>query len=210
MKTKQVIILFAALVCGVMLFSLSAFAESNDNLVPYTPSGTQVDQSVGTVVDESNGTTDYAGQLFQGTELSKNETVSGVVNMTAKAASALITLVLGVITSIITISMVIDICCLLIEPLTGLLSKLPIKLFSREVSAITGVQYVGNTEGAATETVEKVDLKGKPAFFYYIEKKALLIIPALILLTLLGTGLLFDGIFFVTNKVVGLFDNLLH
>ncbi len=209
MKTKQIVCLFIALVCGAVLFSLSAFAADNNSLTPYTPGGSQVEQS--TVGSSSNPAPDYAGQLFQNPELSQNETVNKAVTSVAKVASALITLVLGVITSILTIQMVIDICCILIKPLTSLLATLPFQVFNDEVTEITGIQYVGNTgEKGSSGTVEKVDLKGKPAFFYYLEKRALIIIPAIIILILLGTGLLFDGVFFIANKVVALVDNALH
>lgn len=210
MKTKQIVCLFIALVFGATLFSLSVFAADN-NLTPYTPGGSQVEQD--TDSSSSGGgknTPDYAGQLFQETEFSKNETVTEVTTTIAKIASAFITCVLGVLTSLLTISMVIDICCLLFKPLTRILAKAPIQLFTDEVSAITGIQYVGNTEGAASENVEKVDLKGKPAFLYYLEKRALLIFPAVIILILLGTGLLFDGVFFFANKIVAVIDNFLH
>lgn len=213
MKNKRILGAFLMMLCCIFMFSVQAFADNN--LVPYNPGGTSaVTESGGTPTGGASGQgnssepTDYAGQLFQETQIMENETVNATVGAIAKVASALITLVLGAITSILSIIMVIDICCLLIKPLTGLLAKLPIQLFSDEVSAITGIQYTGNTEGGGGATVEKVDLKGKPAFFYYIEKKAVTIIPAIIILILLGTGLLFKGVFFVSNHVVSWFAGL--
>lgn len=210
MKNKRILGVFLMMLCCMFMFNVSAFADNN--LVPYNPgsssSVTSESTTSGAETSSDSGTKDYAGQLFQETQIMENETVSGAVNTIANFASMLITLVLGAITSILAIIMLIDICCLLIKPLTGILAKLPIQLFSDEVSAITGIQYVGNTEGSST-TVEKVDLKGKPAFLYYIEKKALLIIPAIILLILLGSGLLFKGVFFVANIVVSWFEGLL-
>lgn len=211
MKNKRALGVFLMMLCCVFMFSMSAFADNN--LVPYNPGGTitvaDSNTSAGTAGNTGGEPTDYAGQLFQETQIMENETVNATVSAIANVASALITLVLGAITSILSIIMVIDICCLLIKPLTGLLAKLPIQLFSDEVSAITGIQYTGNTEGGGGAAVEKVDLKGKPAFLYYIEKKAVTIIPAIIILILLGTGLLFKGVFFVSNVVVSWFAGLL-
>lgn len=210
MKNRRIFCMIFMMLCCVFMLNIVAVA-AND-LVPYNPGGQTT--TSGTTAPESDtessgsGIQDYAGQLFLETKINENETVTGVVQTISNVASWFITFVLGAITSILTIIMVIDICCLLIKPLTGLLAKLPIQLFSDEVSAITGIQYVGNTEGGSTGTVEKVDLKGKPAFFYYLEKKALLIIPAVVILILLGTGLLFDGVFFVANCVVTWFANL--
>lgn len=211
MKIKRALcVIFSCMFCFVLL-GVSAFA-AND-LTPYQPGGTTEQSTPSTPTTPSGGNggdvPDYAGQLFQGTELTPNETVQGVVDSISNVASALITFVLGALTSILTIGIVIDICCLLIKPLTSALAKLPIQLFSDEVTAITGIQYTGSTEGGSNTSIEKVDLKGKPVFLYYLEKKAFLIIPSVVILILLGTGLLFKGVFFVSNHIVSIFANLL-
>lgn len=210
MKNKRILGMFLMMLCCMFMFSMSAYADNE--LVPYNPGNTTStaanNTSTGTSASNDSGPTDYAGQLFQETQIMENETVNATVQTIAQIASGLITLVLGAITSVLSIIIVIDICCLLIKPLTGILAKLPIQLFSDEVSAITGIQYTGNTEGGGGATVEKVDLKGKPVFLYYIEKKAITIIPAVIILILLGTGLLFKGVFFVANVVVSWFAGL--
>lgn len=213
MRIKRALSIIFSCVCCLVFLSMSAFA-AND-LTPYQPGGTTEQSTPTTPTTPSggnnggNGVPDYAGQLFQETEISPNETVQGVVSSISNVASALITFVLGALTSILTIGIVIDICCLLIKPLTSALAKLPIQLFSDEVSAITGIQYTGSTEGGSNTSVEKVDLKGKPVFLYYLEKKAFLIIPSVVILILLGTGLLFKGVFFVSNHIVSIFANLL-
>lgn len=210
MKNKRILGMFLMMLCCMFMFSMSAYADNE--LVPYNPGSTTStaanNTSTGTSTSNDSGPTDYAGQLFQETQIMENETVNATVQTIAQIASGLITLVLGAITSVLSIIIVIDICCILIKPLTGILAKLPIQLFSDEVSAITGIQYTGNTEGGGGAAVEKVDLKGKPAFLYYIEKKAITIIPAVIILILLGTGLLFKGVFFVANVVVSWFAGL--
>lgn len=210
MRKKHILCTFLVFMCFVFTLGISAFA-TND-LVPYSPGGQDVSSSADSVESDtgtSSGVHDYAGELFLETKIEETEAVTNMITAIANVASWLITLVLGTLTSILTIIMVIDICCLLIKPLAGLLAKLPIQVFSDEICAITGIQYTGNTEGASTGTIEKVDLKGKPAFLYYLEKKALLIIPAVIILILLGTGLLFDGVFFVANNVVSWVAGLL-
>ena len=160
MKNKRILGMFLMMLCCMFMFSMSAYADNE--LVPYNPGSTTStaanNTSTGTSVSNDSGPTDYAGQLFQETQIMENETVNATVQTIAQIASGLITLVLGAITSVLSIIIVIDICCLLIKPLTGILAKLPIQLFSDEVSAITGIQYTGNTEGGGGAAVEKVDL----------------------------------------------------
>lgn len=124
--------------------------------------------------------------------------------------SRIITFVIGVVPYVMGISMVIDIVCLLIKQVNVLLAGLPIQLYSDTVIEINGIQFVGTGEGnKGTTNVEKKDLKGQSKFLYYIKSKFFDILIAVTLFLLLHTGILFNVIFWIANRIVGWIDGLI-
>lgn len=196
--------------CWICLFSTSVLAANN--LVPYddtSQSSSATTSTVSTPGDSSKEPHDYAGEIFQDVKYSEDPAVTGAVSSVAKVLSWIITFVIGVVPYVMGILMVIDIVCLLIKQVNVLLAGLPIQLFSDTVIEINGIQFVGTGEGnKGTTNVEKKDLKGQSKFLYYIKSKFFDILIAVTLFLLLHTGILFNVIFWIANRIVGWIDGL--
>ena len=190
--------------CWIGLFSTSVLAANN--LVPYddtSQSSSVTAVTASTPEDSVKEPHDYAGEIFQDVKYSEDPAVTGAVSSVAKVLSWIITFVIGIL-------MVIDIVCLLIKQVNVLLAGLPIQLYSDTVIEINGIQFVGTGEGnKGTTNVEKKDLKGQSKFLYYIKSKFFDILIAVTLFLLLHTGILFNVIFWIANRIVGWIDGLI-
>lgn len=197
--------------CWIGLFSTSVLAANN--LVPYddtSQSSSVTAVTVSTPEDSVKEPHDYAGEIFQDVKYSEDPAVTGAVSSVAKVLSWIITFVIGVVPYVMGILMVIDIVCLLIKQVNVLLAGLPIQLYSDTVIEINGIQFVGTGEGnKGTTNVEKKDLKGQSKFLYYIKSKFFDILIAVTLFLLLHTGILFNVIFWIANRIVGWIDGLI-
>lgn len=190
-----------------------ATAFADNELIPYDPSGTiqstisETQTKPSTPSASSSTQTDYAGILFENPQIVKDETVQNVTNSVTNFASILITLVISIAPVLLTIQIVIDVICILFKPVATGFSRLPLQINSNEAIAITGVQFVGSGKDNAS-TVEKAEVTGNPMLFYF-KSRMFTIIIAFTFLVLLGTGLLFKGVFWVANTVTGWVDNIL-
>lgn len=210
-KKMYVFSLFACFMCWIGLFSTSVLAVNN--LVPYddtSQSSSVTAVTASTPEDSVKEPHDYAGEIFQDVKYSEDPAVTGAVSSVAKVLSWIITFVIGVVPYVMGILMVIDIVCLLIKQVNVLLAGLPIQLYSDTVIEINGIQFVGTGEGnKGTTNVEKKDLKGQSKFLYYIKSKFFDILIAVTLFLLLHTGILFNVIFWIANRIVGWIDGLI-
>lgn len=190
-------------VCCFTTFSTVAFAENN--LVPYEPGGrTGVSTSPSQANSASDDVHDYAGELFEHTTIVKDPGVSSVVQTISQVASVFLTFIVGVLPVLLTIQILVDIVCILLKPAALLMSRFPFQLNADEAIMVTGIQFVGGSgEGDARATnIEKVDLKGENPVLFYVKRRFIAILFAIIMCMLLGTGLMFDIVFWIANHVI--------
>lgn len=190
-------------------YILGAFAYADNNLVPYNP-GTQTETPAATTSETtattttSDGTPDYASDLFEHTTISADPSVASTVQTISSVASWILTFVISVLPILLTIQLLIDIVCILLKPAAVLFSHFPFQVNADEEIMVTGIQYVGGGgEGEAKSTsIEKVDLKGESPVLFYVKKRIITILFAVVMCTLLGTGLLFKLIYWASNHIV--------
>lgn len=197
MKTRRFFVsLLLTAMFSFSLFNITAFASNN--LQPYVPGG-QPSVSAPGQQNPSDNTSgrDYAGELFQSTEIVTDPGVNQAVSTVTKWVSVLVTLVLSFFPLVCTIQAVIDVVCIVLEPVAVLVAKVPFPINSKEAMGITGIQR----EGA--QGVENIDLKGQNPVVCYFVKRGWTLFFGVVFCLLLGTGLLFDIIFFAANHVVG-------
>ena len=197
--------LFIAAISWCMLCT-TAFADNE--LIPYEPgSSTSSSQMPSASVPhstqkpEETSQIDYTGNLFQKPQIVKDETVAGVTSTITEIASKIITAAISIVPVLLTIQILIDLLCILFKPIALFFSRLPLQINSDEVIAVTGIQFVGTDKDKGTN-IEKKDLK-ENAVLYYFKSRLITIILVMTVFVLLGTGLLFQGVFFIANAVTG-------
>lgn len=210
-KRRYLAVLLISAMFWILTCGITAMAESN--LVPYEgpPSQTSTTTSTQSTPEGTESQPrDYAGEVFKDVQYTEDPAVTSAVSSVAKVLSWIVTFVIGVVPYVMGILMIIDIVCLLIKQVNVLLAGFPIQLYSDTVIEINGVQFVGTGDGnKGTTNVEKKDLKGQSKFLYYIKCKVFDIIIAITLFLLLHTGILFNVIFWVANRIVGWIDGLI-
>lgn len=200
--------LFACLclniLCGLFAFSGAAYATTS--LVPYesqqaTQQGTAGNAGTAQTGDDVK---DYAGDVFVAGEIKKTDAADSAVQTISNVASVILTFVVGVVPTLLTIQILIDIVCVLLKPAAVLLSHAPIQITSDEEIMITGIQFVGGTgQGEAQATsIEKADLKGENPVLFYLKRRLVTIILSVTMCVLLSTGVLFKVVYWVSNHIV--------
>lgn len=211
MKLRRTLGAFFIAAISWCMLCTSAFADNE--LIPYEPdsaaSSSQLPSTSGTpgtTKSENTSQTDYTGDLFQKPQIVKDEAVAGVTSTITEIASKIITAAISIVPVLLTIQILIDLLCILFKPIALFFSRLPLQINSDEVIAVTGIQFVGTGEGTGTN-IEKKDLKENAVLFYF-KSRLITIILVMTVFVLLGTGLLFQGVFFIANTVTGWIANL--
>lgn len=202
-RIKKLLLQGLLVVCCFLMSTSVAFAENS--LVPYEPGG-QTATSSATPAQSGNddGVHDYAGDLFEHTVITKDPGVSSIVQTVSQVASVILTFIIGVLPVLLTVQILVDIVCILLKPAALLMSRFPFQINADEAIMVTGIQFVGGSgEGDARATsIEKADLKGENPVLFYIKRRLIAILFAIIMCMLLGSGLMFEIIFWVANHVV--------
>lgn len=206
--------LLGVLLCSMLAWcSICMTAFADNELIPYEPSssvevpGETTSSPAPAQSQEASSTPDYTSGLFQAPQIIEDETVSGITNTITNIASLIITAALSIAPVLLAIQMVIDVICIVLKPAALLFARLPFQVNSDEAIMVTGVQFTGTGENNSSN-VEKKDLNGENPVLFYLKSRIVTIILVFTLLVLLGTGLLFKGVFFLANTIAGWFAGL--
>lgn len=197
----------ALLIAMVTWCSLCVTAFADNELVPYDPSSnvsstTTIESQSTSSTSKGSSTPNYTEGLFQEPQIVKDETVTGITNTVTDVASIVITFAISVAPVLLAIQMVIDFLCIVFKPIALVFSRMPFQINSDEVIMITGIQFTGTGENNSS-SIEKKDLKGENPIVFYLKNRIVTIILVFTVLVLLGTGLLFKGVFFLANTIAG-------